>query len=133
MDISIYIILGNHRRTVGVPQFLLCSSHINDNSCHLTVNEDAWIGANVTILSRSNIGRDCIIAACSVVTHQTPPYSVAARQPAHIVFDKEDILRHKQALYPPDKRLNPTQIDETFTANHYDSLKIYGTNTPLTL
>lgn len=130
------IIPGNHRKTVGVPQFLLGTSHINDDSCHLTVGEDVWIGANVTILSKADIGRGCIVAACSVVTHPTPPYSVVAGQPARIigkVFEKDDILRHELALYSPDQRLSPTQIDDIFNAYHYDSLKTYGTSVPLTM
>lgn len=128
------IIPGNHCKTVGVPQFLLGASHINDNGAHLTVNEDVWIGANVTILSKADIGRGCIVAACSLVTRPTPPYCVVAGQPARIigkVFEKADILRHEQSLYPPEARLSPAQIDELFAAYDYDSLKTYGSNQPL--
>ena len=45
------IVPGSHRSTVTVPQFLLGASHINDKTSNIIINEDVWIGTNVTILS----------------------------------------------------------------------------------
>lgn len=42
----------------------------------VVIDEDVWMGANVTILKGVHIGRGSIIAAGSVVTHSVPAYSI---------------------------------------------------------
>lgn len=42
----------------------------------VVIDEDVWLGANVTILKGVHIGRGSIIAAGSVVTHSVPAYSI---------------------------------------------------------
>lgn len=49
----------------------------------------SWIGENVCIIS-ANIGRNCVIAANSVVLSDIPDYSVAAGSPA-VVKKKYDL------------------------------------------
>ena len=51
----------------------------------IVVEDDCWIGANVTILDGVTIGRGSVIAAGSVVRDVVPPYSVAAGVPARVV------------------------------------------------
>lgn len=46
------------------------------------IENNCWIGANVTILDGVNIGQGCIVAAGSVVTKSIPPNSVAKGVPA---------------------------------------------------
>ncbi|WP_158521729.1 acyltransferase [Thioclava marina] len=48
----------------------------------IVVEEDAWIGANVTVLSGVRIGRHAVIAAGSVVTRDVPSFTVWAGVPA---------------------------------------------------
>jgi acetyltransferase-like isoleucine patch superfamily enzyme len=45
----------------------------------------AWIGAGVSILKGVTIGTGGIVGANSVVTHNVPPYCVAAGSPARVV------------------------------------------------
>jgi acetyltransferase-like isoleucine patch superfamily enzyme len=47
--------------------------------------EDAWIGANATILKGVTIGERSIVAACAVVTSDVPPDCIVAGIPARIV------------------------------------------------
>lgn len=51
----------------------------------IVVQERAWIGANATVLPGVTIGRDAIVAAGSVVTHNVPPNCLVAGVPARIV------------------------------------------------
>ena len=44
------IVTNNHRSTVGIPQFLLGATHINDKSGDVCINEDFWVGTGVIIL-----------------------------------------------------------------------------------
>ena len=49
----------------------------------ITIGDDCWIGANVTIVPGVTIGDRCIIGAGSVVTKDVPDDSVYAGNPAH--------------------------------------------------
>ncbi|CAK4020276.1 probable acetyltransferase, family [Lecanosticta acicola] len=49
------------------------------------IEEDCWIGGNVTILPGIRIGKGSTIGAASVVTKDVPPYSVAAGNPARVI------------------------------------------------
>ena len=49
------------------------------------IGHDVWIGTGVTILSGITIGTGSIIAACTVVTKDIPPYSIVAGVPAKII------------------------------------------------
>lgn len=54
----------------------------------VTIEDDVWIGANVTITGGVTIGRGSIIAAGSVVTRDVPGFSIVAGVPASIVRDR---------------------------------------------
>ena len=50
----------------------------------VTIGDNTWVGANVTILKGANIGHDCVIAAGTVVRQGNyPPFS--------IIYNKQDI------------------------------------------
>jgi acetyltransferase-like isoleucine patch superfamily enzyme len=49
------------------------------------VGDNVWCGANVVIASGVTVGRRCVIGANSVVTHDIPPFSVAAGAPAEVI------------------------------------------------
>ena len=124
------IITNSHRSTVGIPQFLLGASHINDKSADVTIEEDVWVGANTTIMSGVTLGRGCIVAAGAIVTKSVPPYALVAGIPAQIIaknFFLDDILKHEQVLYPPSERLSREYLEELFNT-YYKDKKVYGTS-----
>jgi acetyltransferase-like isoleucine patch superfamily enzyme len=49
------------------------------------IEENVWIGKNACILANVTIGRNSIIGANSVVTHDIPPYCIAAGSPARVI------------------------------------------------
>lgn len=55
----------------------------------VVIGRGSWIGENVCIIGAS-VGRNCVIGANSVVTHDIPDYSVAAGAPAVVIkqFDQ---------------------------------------------
>lgn len=48
------------------------------------IGDGSWIGENVCIIG-ARIGRNCIVAANAVVTHDVPDYCVVAGIPARII------------------------------------------------
>lgn len=61
-----------------VAEVLTCNAKI-------VVEDEVWIGANVTILQGVTIGRCAVIGAGSVVTKDVPAYSVVVGAPARVV------------------------------------------------
>lgn len=125
-----------HISTVGIPHCCLGVSHVHDKVMDIIVEEDVWIGMNVTLLGGCHIERGCIVGANSLVnrTTFTPPYSVVAGSPARIVavkFSIEQILRHEQKLYPPEERLSRERLEELFD-KYYKDKRVFGVDGELT-
>lgn len=51
----------------------------------IVVEDDVWIGANVTILDGCTVGSGAVIAAGAVVTRSVPPRAVVAGCPARVM------------------------------------------------
>lgn len=82
------------------------------------VENDVWIGRNVTLLSGVTIGRGCTIAAGAVVNKSTPPYAVIGGVPAKFIKFKwtiDEILEHESILYPEDERFSREELETIFT------------------
>lgn len=47
----------------------------------ITIGDNAWLGANVTVLPGVTIGDGAVIGAGSVVTRSIPPMTVAVGNP----------------------------------------------------
>lgn len=128
------IVTNNHKSTVGIPQCLLGASHVNDVSRDLTIAEDIFVGTNVTIMPGGNLGRGCVIGACSLVTKPIPPYAIAVGSPARVVgvkFTIDQILKHEQILYPIEERMTRPELENLFE-KYYQGMKPYGVETELT-
>ena len=128
------IITNSHRPTVGVPQFLLGESHINDKSQDVIINEDVWMGAQCTVLAGVSIGRGATVGARALVTKDVPPYALVVGMPAKIVgvkFSKAGIMKHERLLYSEHERMTEQEIDALF-ATYYSDKKIFGCESPLT-
>ena len=58
----------------------------------IVIEDNVWIGERSTILKGVTIGKGSIIACNSVVTHNVPPYTVVAGNPAQVVKNLENDL-----------------------------------------
>ena len=56
----------------------------------VAIGDDAWIGANASIMRGVVIGNGAVVAAGAVVTHDVPPYSVVGGNPARLIRELRD-------------------------------------------
>lgn len=118
----LYIGTGNHLIKVGYFSKLIdlkLKEELGgrDLDWDVTIDEDVWMGENVSILCK-HVGRGAIIAAGAVVTKDVPPYAVVGGVPAKFIkfhFSKEEIIEHEKALYAADERLSENELHELFT------------------
>lgn len=107
------IVTGNHR--VDVVGTFIVNSHkkLPENDKEVIIEDDIWIGANVTILMGVLIGRGSVVAAGAVVNKSCPPYSIIGGVPAKVLkfrFTVDEIIEHERKLYPKEKRFSPEEL-----------------------
>ena len=105
---NLTVITGDHKYEVGSFVDFTVKDTSNFDS-DVVIENDVWIGANVTILKGVHIGRGAVIAAGAIVTKDIPPYCVAAGIPAKPIRNKwsfEDIEIHEAKLYPEKDRID---------------------------
>ena len=56
-----------------------------DNEPSIRIEDNVFIGPNVTILPGLTIGRDAVVAAGSVVSRSVPPRTLVQGNPARVV------------------------------------------------
>jgi len=59
-----------------------------DDASPVTIEDNVWIGAGATILKGVTVGRNSIVGTGAVVTHDVPPDSVAAGNPAQVCRER---------------------------------------------
>ena len=97
------IITGDHRIDL-IAKYIIDvkeSEKQPENDAPVTIEDEVWCGANVTILKGVTIGRGSVVAAGAVVTQSFPPYSIIGGVPAKLVkmrFTEEQIKEHERIL-----------------------------------
>lgn len=134
---NLTVITGNHMSVVG--KYLL---QVNDNDKKIMdpegrqdqdviVEDDVWLGANVTLLNGVHIGRGAVIAAGAVCRTKIPPYSIVVGNPAKVIgfrFSPEEIIEHETILYPEEERLPRALLERNYNKyylNKLDSINQY--------
>ena len=117
---------GNHRKDwISTYPF----GHINPSSLFIppvighpdknkpvVIENDCWIGRDVTIMSGVTIHNGAVIAANSHVVTSIPPYAIAGGNPAKVIryrFNEETIVRILKIKwwdFPKDKLLEASKI-----------------------
>lgn len=110
---------GNHARIVGKFVTDITEDIKPDGyDFDVIVKEDVWIGSNVTLLAGCIVGRGCTIAAGSVVTKSTPPYSICGGVPARFIkfyWTIDQIMEHEANLYPQELRMTREALINLFS------------------
>lgn len=78
----------------------------------IVIEDDVWIGANVTVLGGVRIGRGAVVGAGAVVTKDVPNYAIVGGVPAKLIRYRFDEGTMKKA-----KRL---KLDSHTPRNAYD-------------
>lgn len=81
------------------------------------IGNDVWIGDNVWIKNGVTVGDGVIIGACSVVTHDIPPYAIVVGNPAKVLsyrFSEEIITELLKLRWwdLPDEYIKTLQYDD---------------------
>lgn len=85
---------------------------------NVIIEEDVWIGCNVTLLAGVTIGRGSTVAAGAVVSKSMPPYCICGGVPAKFIkfyWTIDQILEHETKLYPKEERYTRDQLEEFFS------------------
>jgi acetyltransferase-like isoleucine patch superfamily enzyme len=105
---NLTIVSGDHAFTVG--EYMLNVSKdelkrkqdISSYDKDIILEQDVWIGANVTILKGVTVGRGAILSAGSVIVKNVPPYSIFGGNPARLIKFKwgvDEIVNHEKFLF----------------------------------
>ncbi|WP_139246808.1 acyltransferase [Halogranum amylolyticum] len=86
----------DNRATISPNVTLLCSMHPENSKLSnvygevspIHIKEDAWIGADATILAGVTVGEESVVGAGAVVTEDVPPNTVVGGVPARKIKDK---------------------------------------------
>lgn len=83
------------------------------------VDEEVWIGANVTLCPGVHIGRGAIVAAGSVCvkTKEYPPYTIIGGNPATVIkfkFDLATQIEHEIIRFTVNERIPIPELKESY-------------------
>lgn len=118
-----FLLSGNHSVntlfTFPISSLLAHKPCIKDANTKgpIIVEDEVWIGYGSLILSGVTLGKGCIIAAGSVVTHDIPPYAIAGGNPAKVIKFRlpQEVIEVVNNLYLKD-------IDTNTLIQHLDLL-----------
>lgn len=124
---NLTVVTDNHGRRVGY-RFKDKEMFIErkaETYANIIVEEDVWIGANVTLLPGANIGRCATVGAGSVVRNSIPPYAIVVGNPAKVIgfnFTPEEVIEHEKKTYPVQKRLSLELLEKNYKKYFLDHL-----------
>ena len=117
---KLFISTGNHYLKKGYFSRLLTNEDKKRDGANLNwdvvIEEDVWMGANVTVLCK-HIGRGAVIAAGAVCVKDIPPYTIWGGVPAKMLkmrMSVDDIIEHELALYSFEERLSRSDLECLF-------------------
>ncbi len=98
---NVTIMGGDHNISVVGKYMFDVKVKLPENDLPVIIEDDVWVGCNVTILKGVTIGQGAVVAAGSVVIKSVEAYSIVGGVPAEKIsqrFSDIDIARHKKLL-----------------------------------
>lgn len=92
VELSANVTLLTHDGAVWVLDDLLPDQKVLKYG-KIIIHDNCFIGRGVTIMPGVEIGENCVIGACSLVTKSVPANSVYAGNPARFICSTEDYLK----------------------------------------
>ena len=122
------VVTGNHtyKPTIGIWHKEVIVDSTTDRDTEVVVEEDVWLGANVTLLPAVIVGRGAIVGAGAVCRHSVPPYSIVIGNPAKMIgfkYTVEEILEHERHLYPESERLSREFLEKNYQKYYQKRIK----------
>lgn len=118
---NVSIVGGNHNiKTIGRFLFDVKEKRPQDDQ-PVIVEDDVWVGTNVTILKGVRVGRGSVVGAGAVVTRDIPSYSIVMGVPAKVSkfrFGIDQIIDHEKSLYLESERISRNTLVDLF--RHYE-------------
>ena len=122
-----FVLKSNSRAAMGLT--VVCENHSSYNkvgcfpggpgwneltAADVIVEEEVWLGINVTLSPGTHINRGCVVAAGSVCikNKEYPPYSIIGGNPAKFLkfkFTLEEMLEHERLRFAEKDRI-PEEI-----------------------
>ena len=75
----------------------------------ITIGDNCWLGANVSVLQGVSIGSGCVVAAGSVVTKDLPSNVIAVGNPCRVLREIGD---HEREYYFKDRRIDYARLED---------------------
>lgn len=95
-------IMGGDHNTSEIGVYMYDQHNkLPENDQKVIIEDDVWIGCDVTILKGVIIGHGSIIAAGALVIKNVDPYSIVAGVPAKLIkkrFTNDEIVIHESKL-----------------------------------
>lgn len=129
---NLTVITGNHMSVVGKPLLQVNDEDkkiMDPKGCQdqdVILEDDVWLGTNVTLLNGVIVGRGAIVAAGTVCRTKIPPYTIVAGNPAKVVgfrFNPDEIIEHEEKLYAEEDRLERILLEKNYKKYFLDRLK----------
>ena len=98
---NVSIVTGNHRIDKIGTYMDMVTEKKEKNDQEVIIEDDVWIGMNVTILKGVTIGKGSVIGAGSIITHNVPQYSIYYPEATTCKkkrFSDKDIVVHEKML-----------------------------------
>lgn len=116
---NLTVITDSHIRKVGkhFKDYDLYYQYKSNPYKDVIVEEEVWIGANVSILPGVVVGRCSNIGTGAVLRNSVPPYSIVTGNPAKVigfVFTPEEIIEHEKYIFPEAERLPYELLEKNY-------------------
>ncbi|MBO0452359.1 DapH/DapD/GlmU-related protein [Candidatus Enterococcus murrayae] len=80
-----HVLIGPMCRIISVNHLIDPKKRRGVTAASVNIEENAWLGANVTVLPGVTIGKNAIVAADSTVTKEVPANVIVAGTPAKVI------------------------------------------------